>query len=913
TLARAATFQNLNIGNWGGINADYPLVISNFFNGTGTNGWEFEAPNRAAFNPGSPTMRALANLANYAGDPNGGSPSFPPVQDTFVHPYPSMAMWGDFSILRRILNSDDGGIADANFNGYNDLSPADKATLHTAACTLGMLAYNVDYMLKFDYTANANTTGDMRLLADRVLQLYGVGPRSVLGGAGYNIAAVPAGAPGGRPVTLDDNATNYDFNNEPDSFTPDNILYGLKLWRHRTAAANRPEFDRLIALAEIISTREQIIRDLRWGFRYDDVGAQPGCFDPSSITGGNFYGLADTESLGGLCTSYPKYPILYALFPGRDRSDRAGGTDNANLRDARDRAPATNYRAYIQGVNNANVVYREIAYDTTFNDLTNDSDISEIALRPRPRNNWVLPNANAGNGNNPTHPIEVRIKECLTALCDSVDPRTASGVSPDTGTLVQIPFKDSALMNGREMMSVRVLDIDLDLLRSSPYRGNFWMPVNGNDTGGVVYAFREDAVSEGAIVRPRSGGTWGACGNNTALQNNQNCRMRAGADNAYLSTDPPLNTTNGISPKPVDYAPDPDRRPHGFRLRKGAVLMRPNRAQSGLTFISDNPVYMQGNFNLHQTAPNGQRLEEFNELLNDNFNNFYNRTNLDRRFSRPDQDLWRPSEILADAITTLPDNYCDGTLEEGFLTAGNNGNAGNTTAKYNCAGNNSATSYLNQNRPRSLPQARNDTTMPSTARGQRWMRENPLDLTSPIRVTKDANPVKMSPDDWSEEGSREEYGLTNREVYYQFSDAKPRLGGTEVRQNAIVVSGLVPSRPRQSYGGLHNFPRFLTTWPRQFLTGSFIQLTFSRYATAPFDQSAWEPGELPAAAELINYYSPPDRRWGYDVGLQYAPAGPLASRFISAENTRNEFYSEPPADDPYMLTLCRAIPGSNCN
>ena len=909
TLARAATFQNLNVGNWGNIGTEYPLVISNFFTGTGTNGWEFEAPARNAFNPGTPMMRALANLANFAGDPNGGSPSFPPVQDNTVHPYPSMAMWGDFSILRRILNSDGGGIADADFNGYDDLSPADQATLHTAACTLGMLAYNVDYMLKFDYTANANTRNDMQLLANRILQLYGVGAQSALGAGGYGLPAVPAGAPGGKPTTVDDNANNYQFDNRRETFTPDNMIYGLKLWRHQTAGANRPEFDRLIALAEIVSTREQIIRDLRRGFS-SGPSPQPGCFDPSNPTNSSpFYGLAGTEPLGGLCTAYPKYPILYALFPGRDRSDRAGGTDNANLRDARDRAAGTNYRAYIQNVNNANIVYREMAYDTSFVDLTNDSDISEVVLRPLPRADWSLPNANVGNGNNPTHPIEVRIKECLTGLCDSVDPRTASGVSPDAGTLVRVPFKDSALMNGREMMSVRVLDIDLELLKDSTYRGNFWMPVNGNDTGGVVYAFREDAVSEGAIIRPRSGGSWAACGNNTALQNNQNCRMRAGGD-TYLSTDPPLNADNSISPKPVDYAPDPDRRPHGFRLRKGAVLMRPNRAQSGLTFISDNPVYIQGDFNLHQTN-GGVRLEEFRELLNENFNNFYNRTQLNENFSRPDTDLWRPSEVLADAITTLPDNFCDGSIEEGFLTAGNNGNAGNTTAKYNCAGNNSVTSYLNQNRPRTLPPARNETTMPSTVRGQRWMREVPMDLTSPIKVTNNANPVQVADNYWVVQNR--EYGLTNRETYYDFSDGKSLIVGDEVRQNAIVVSGLVPSRPNQSYGGLHNFPRFITTWPRQFLTGSFIQLSFSRYATSPFDQSAWEPGAVPPNAEQIRYYSPPNRRWGYDVGLQYAPAGPLASRFISAENTRNEFYSEPPADDPYMLTLCRAIPDSNCN
>jgi hypothetical protein len=899
TIARAATFQNLNAGNWGGIGTEFPLVISNFFNGTGTNGWEYEPPTRDMFNPGSPTMRVLANLANYAGDPRGGAPSFPPVQDGTVHPYPSMAMWGDFSILRRILNSDNGSIADANFAGYNNLSPADRATLHTAACTLGMLAYNVEYLLKFDYNANAATQNDMQLLATRILQLYGNtdgnGRLSPYGPNGLNIAAIPnnPAPPNGRPA-VSTAGNNFLFNNDRDGFTADNIILGLKLWRHNAPVADHPEFDRLIALAELIATREQVIRDIQWGFLYNQRSDSP-------AFAGNL------QALEGLRPSLPKYPILHALFPIVDRSERNGDIDGLYLRDRRD---IVTHIQYLRSVNGVAGTYRELSTaNGTFLQPGSTRELASIVLKPRPRNQWVLPSENAGTGSNPTHPIEVQIKECLNGLCDSVDPRVTSAVSPDTGTLVRIPFKDSGLMNGREMMTVRVLDIDLDLLRTSAYRGNFWLPVNGNDTGGIIYAFREDAVAEGSVTRPSSGGTWAACGNNTALQNNQTCRMNAGVVSAYESTDPPLNVDNGISPKPVDYAPDPDRRPHGFRLRKGATVMRPNRAQSGLTFISDNPVYIQGDFNLHQTALNGQRLEEFTQLLNENFNNFYQRATLDARFSRPDQDLWRPTEVLADAVTTLPDNFCDGSIEDGFLTAGTNGNAGNTTAKYNCAGNNSITSYLNHNRPRTNPQTLNAGAagFSSIVQGERWQRENPLDRTSPIKVTPNGNGVKVS--------NSGEYGLINQENYYQFQDAKSRIGSNEVRQNAIVVSGLVPSRPRQSYGGLHNFPRFISDWGpvRQFLTGSFIQLTFSRYATGPFDQNVWEPGQFPTGQERIQYYGPPNRRWGYDVGLQYAPAGPLASRFISAENTRNEFYSEPPADDPYMLSLCRAIPDAPCN
>jgi hypothetical protein len=42
---------------------------------------------------------------------------------------------------------------------------------------------------------------------------------------------------------------------------------------------------------------------------------------------------------------------------------------------------------------------------------------------------------------------------------------------------------------------------------------------------------------------------------------------------ALTSKDPPLSD-HKISIKPVDYAPDPDRRPYGFRLRNGANFGR---------------------------------------------------------------------------------------------------------------------------------------------------------------------------------------------------------------------------------------------------------------------------------------------------------------------------------------------------
>jgi hypothetical protein len=143
-----------------------------------------------------------------------------------------------------------------------------------------------------------------------------------------------------------------------------------------------------------------------------------------------------------------------------------------------------------------------------------------------------------------------------------------------------------------------------------------------------------------------------------------------------------------------------------------------------------------------------------------------------------------------------------------------------------------------------------------------------------------------------------------------FDDGKDRIDVANAhRMNSTIVSALVPSRGGQSYGGFHNFPRFLENWGGEDLhiAGAFIQLNFSTSATAPFDQDSWEAGlNAQANDEDIPYYNPPNRRWGYDVGLQYAPAGPVARRFLTPSNTRSEFYRELPLDDPYVCRLRRA-------
>ena len=80
---------------------------------------------------------------------------------------------------------------------------------------------------------------------------------------------------------------------------------------------------------------------------------------------------------------------------------------------------------------------------------------------------------------------------------------------------------------------------------------------------------------------------------------------------------------------------------------------------------------------------------------------------------RPDKDLWRPTEILADAITIISDDFCDGSIADGIITAGEGNdsklttgdNEYNTAMVYGCNGNDDRTSFLDQNRPNTNPPA----------------------------------------------------------------------------------------------------------------------------------------------------------------------------------------------------------------
>lgn len=992
TLQNSSTFldwtQGLE-GYWD--SAELPeWFISDFFRGEGTNGWEYETPSG-----GSPTTfandladtqplgKALRNLAYFAGDPFAGAPSFKPVQDNLVHPYPILSMWGDFSILRRIFEDE---LDNGNGTSYANLSPADKTTLQTAACSLGMLANEVYNLENFQYNlAPSDTkygTSDHTLLDVLNARLVALmlDKDAYANQAAYDtdvLLELDAGTLPDywREPPVQQDTAPYDafyegrttFNdNDGNSATegfdglgnvadPEAYIARLQQWKEVDQLAidqnKLTTFnvdDDLINLAKIIMLREQTIRDRSWGFEIDEtLTYSPNCMSGPFVSNPAFqsdaYGtILDTlrenvnVGLSLLCTDQPKFGALYSIFPGdniQGTNDQIDGDDEhgEDVDRSRGLPNSENRLTKIQG----SAFNGEFQYQA----LTAD-DLDSIRLEPRTPSDWKLPTGAMGTASdNKVSPLSNRknstlMVTCNLELCSGTPSNGANGRLYQTQTL-EVGLKDTGIYNGRELMNVRVMDLDLDLLRQDSTglgndpKGNadVWLP-----NSGIIYAFREDAIREDAITRD-SLASWSECATDAAFVSGTNTRCHMGnvEGNAEETKDPPLYDKNSISPKPVDYYADPDRRPNGFRLRNGAILNRPNDQGKGLSLISDNAVYIKGNFNLHQDA-NGNTLEEFKpaDHLADNFANFYMRDQLDPDFASITTDEWRPSEILADAISILSDNFCDGSIFDAYqstntrinnirLSDQENNRRDATNAPlpwrslYNCesvANSKTQSSYTNGYFPRvQLTNNTHQLNQQGSKSGftEYWHHENPFDTKSPYAITRQGNPR-------TPQNANPYVGLYWPIGSYQ--EAKRPNPANEISVNSIIISGIVPSRPWQTYGGLHNFPRFLENWKNQDLriSGSLMQLNFSHTSTGPYDHDAWEVEDLaqPLAGDglnqLIRYYSAPGRLWGYDVGLQKGVAGPLAKRFVSgAEPTRSEFYSEPPADDPYIYNLCQAI------
>lgn len=1060
-------------------------ILINFLSGEGTNGWEFNVVPGAdgvsdntetAFvtalgtfsttGPAStPLGRALENLAHFAGDPDG---YFPPKQETSgwkIHPYSKLTMWGNYSNLREVIRLLETGTS------YDNLSIADKSTLHTAAGTLGMLAYNISYLRDFDYTTPATPLSNVNKVAlnrldRRLAQLSDKTEQKVFNQTTGALETISASSTYKQNGEVDVNTSTtpappatprieiYQTNtaqpllavqiaaNSTAPVPPEAFIAAMEA---RIAASPAPsdllQLQADLELFKLLHQKEQVERDRRFGFKatptsgtainvtggtnrykykvtnqatdftyagmkYNNTAATGvineidlGCDISDTQSGNNYFGFGKPDNpekeqrfirlATALCPTQPKFPSLYYLFPKYNHNHQGTAVGAAIPNAVLSGVPAdylqpganatdTNAEPYIADVDDADGdgnrtelepyiadpaagVNRNYTY-TVLQDTGgtipgvedgSENGIAKIALLPRAittspsagctANNWCVPaEATSGAAAARTNPIN---NQTTTAT---------AGATANVG----VSFLDKGIFDGREMMNVRLLDIDLDLLRRSN-RGNddVWLPKSG-----LVYAFREDAAREDGIARPRLTtwtnyeNTWNTSTGDPAAAN----RMRVwnnpadppvcqiGSDGNCSDPDPTWG--RGISPKPIDYYPDPDRRPHGFRLRNGIDLTRSGSGSGwnlgdennrrGLSFISDNSVYIQGDFNPHlipDSALNANNLlEEFtSKLANASTSNyasmFYGRTKaqLDTdRFSQPDKDSWRPAEIIADAVGVLSSNFCDGNIQGGIR----NSNAG-------CTNTGSTSSYQNSHLNGNPSNLRATTS----AEIQGYVCENPFDIRSAKVQIGTANldvaggaadgrrgcdgPVKVfrNGDIQYNSTNPAPNQITTYTNYLDFTQARPinnTAGPNWV--NAVIVSGTLPSRNGQSNGGLVNFPRFLESWdPTRYapnsnssrplwFSGAMIQLNFSNYATGPWDQDAWETSQnaLPgsgATNERIRYYTPPLRNWGYDVGLQYAPAGPVAKRMVNPSRDRSEVYREPKANNPYICLLRDAI------
>jgi hypothetical protein len=157
----------------------------------------------------------------------------------------------------------------------------------------------------------------------------------------------------------------------------------------------------------------------------------------------------------------------------------------------------------------------------------------------------------------------------------------------------------------------------------------------------------------------------------------------------------------------------------------------------------------------------------------------------------------------------------------------------------------------------------------------------------------------------------------------------PKARTTEF--NLIVASNDVPSRALSATlgdtnGGMQNLPRFMENWKglTNTIAGSFIQFKRSSYATAPylsvindagapfkaklFDYDATYPTtpyKIETGQGTIGYFVPPNRDWGFDVGLLSQPPDLFAQKFTlpASQKKPDEYFREISRDDDWVKAL----------
>ncbi|MEO1295375.1 MAG: hormogonium polysaccharide biosynthesis protein HpsA [Cyanobacteria bacterium J06636_16] len=733
-IANSRTFRELR--------SDPTNVMTDFLTGNGTNGWQFEPVVGSTFNVGT-GARALTNLANFAGDADGGAPSFTPLQNNVAHPFPYKAMWGDFSMLRRVQASGNGSIAD-------------DSTIDTVACTLSLLAYNIK-SIKEEYDSY-NTPSDWLALANAFEAVAAANLDSTAIGSGdrtpqpfsawFNSATLsPAQQLQARAAATYwgmEYSRAFGFANK----------YGLPAARTQTLSPNYDPDDGSYTTA---------------GATFGDpanttynVGCDPNMFVQGNHGGGG--GVATEEDALALalalCPSklqQPQWPALFYIFPYAthaidptaslviDPGTYAGnvfaavgghnyssfpGDDNIYGRDAT--APASfvsrdfNTEDYVDQVVNA------LGETPSFDGFTY-AEIEGLAATPLAPGSWVVASSAPGVnrsfeptgaatanfvGDDPPEWNDANSPDAAGREWDLVIADTAG----DFDEAVGAPIIDKVIYSGRENLAVRLLDINVDTFMqdTNPSGANNWFATqdsNGDEHFGLTYAFREDALREDTIVRPDAGLTSATCNNYNvyAQATNPSCQARVFPD-VMDWTDPPLGDRQ-ISVKPVDYVPDPMRKPYGFRLRNGRNFNRQIDHASGLTFISNNAVAIQGDFNLHTKATTALE-EEFTDrqvftedpgdgdrAAGDFYKAFYERQTVNTDFARYTDasgnnnadDNWRPAEVLGDAVYLFSGDFKDGFVEPVFVAEA--ANAPLDTFQFQTAKGQGLVSFQNINRP----------------------------------------------------------------------------------------------------------------------------------------------------------------------------------------------------------------------
>ena len=187
-------------------------------------------------------------------------------------------------------------------------------------------------------------------------------------------------------------------------------------------------------------------------------------------------------------------------------------------------------------------------------------------------------------------------------------------------------------------------------------------------------------------------------------------------------------------------------------------------------------------------------------------------------------------------------------------------------------------------------------------------------------------------------------------VNYDYTTWMQRATASGTETNLVIAQGDVPARPNEGNGGLENFVRYLEVWrplppapisdgntpannttpTNHQISGSFIQLKRSVYATGPWQTITTDDysfsNNKPSAGSVFGYpqgyatsvtanitektlgrspfYSAPQRQWGFDVALLTQLPDLFSQRFtVPPTNPPNEYFREVGRDDPWVATL----------